>query len=184
MKKELPIFVKDVLMFIAVLLGANLLWKIFFTPFISDTPIFTITDQTPIFKSIIALLSNEVFGLLHLFKPTLELHDNVLSYGDMSGIKITWTCTAIKQFVLLACIILASRGNLKHKIYYILFSIIPIHLTNFLRIFFLTLIIENHRQCFTFCHEYLFKYIFYGVLFLLWLFWIEKNEYLCNVFRK
>jgi len=38
----------------------------------------------------------------------------------------------------------------------------------------LNMIIYNHREWFDFLHEHLFKYLFYGILFLLWMWWEEK----------
>ena len=34
--------------------------------------------------------------------------------------------------------------------------------------------IEHHPEWFEFLHEYLFKYLFYGMLFCLWLWWTHR----------
>jgi hypothetical protein len=36
------------------------------------------------------------------------------------------------------------------------------------------LFIEFHPEWFDLLHEYIFKYLFYGMLFLLWVWWTEK----------
>lgn len=63
---------------------------------------------------------------------------------------------------------------LLRKLCYIPFGWICCHAFNILRIFLITLMIENHPTWFHPLHDYVFKYAFYGMLFLLWVVFIEK----------
>lgn len=71
-----------------------------------------------------------------------------------------------------------GRGEVKslllRKLCYIPFGWICCHAFNILRIFLITLMIENHPTWFHPLHDYVFKYAFYGMLFLLWVVFIEK----------
>ncbi len=47
-------------------------------------------------------------------------------------------------------------------------------LINIVRIIILVVVIENHQAIFKVLHESVLKYIFYGIIFLMWVLWEEK----------
>jgi exosortase/archaeosortase family protein len=65
-------------------------------------------------------------------------------------------------------------GPWKHKLWYIPLGIGVIHLTNVFRITGLLLIQYPFPNGFDFFHNYVFKTLFYAVIFLMWAFWNEK----------
>ena len=53
---------------------------------------------------------------------------------------------------------------------------------NILRIFLITLAVEFHPEWFHMLHDYLFKYMFYAMLFGLWVLFVEKIRPAVTVF--
>ena len=47
------------------------------------------------------------------------------------------------------------------------------HAFNILRIWLITLAIEHHPDWFPVLHDYVFKYLFYGMMFALWVWFVE-----------
>ena len=52
-------------------------------------------------------------------------------------------------------------------------GLIFVYLFNLFRIVFITAVIDKHPEQFDFWHEYVMKYAFYGMIFLLWVVWNE-----------
>ena len=71
-----------------------------------------------------------------------------------------------------------GRGEVKplwlHKLWFIPFGWLCCYAFNILRIFLITILIENHPTWFHPLHDYLFKYMFYAMMFLLWVWFVEK----------
>ena len=100
--------------------------------------------------------------------------DNSISHPNGRSVLIIWACTGLKQAYIFFSIIAFYRGPWKKKLWYIPLGLCVVYLFNIFRISFIIAAIENHPGWFTFLHEYLFKYIFYGIIFLMWVFWEEK----------
>lgn len=115
------------------------------------------------------------FVLLDWFGFKVELvNDTILRFANGNSARIVWSCTGIKQSYIFLCIILFSRGPWKHKLWFIPFGIFVCYVVNIIRITGLNMIVHSYREWFDFFHEHLLKYIFYGILFLLWMWWEEK----------
>ena len=60
------------------------------------------------------------------------------------------------------------------KLGFVLVGWLACYAFNILRIFLIALAIEHHPEWFEFLHDFLFKYLFYGMLFGLWVIFVEK----------
>lgn len=100
--------------------------------------------------------------------------DNILGYPNGNSVQIIWACTGLKQAYIFFCIISFNRGTWSKKIWFIPLGIFIVYLFNIFRIAFIAGCIENHPNWFHFLHLYAFKYVFYGIIFLLWVVWEEK----------
>ena len=107
------------------------------------------------------------------WKVTLK-PDNSIGHPNGNSVLIIWACTGLKQAYIFFCIIAFYRGPWAKKLWYIPLGLSAVYMFNIFRISFIIASIENHPGWFTFLHEYLFKYIFYGIIFLMWVFWEEK----------
>lgn len=61
-----------------------------------------------------------------------------------------------------------------NKLWFIPLGLFLIHFINIARISAITAFMEFHPEWFEVLHTYIFKYLFYGILFLFWVFYIEK----------
>jgi exosortase/archaeosortase family protein len=100
--------------------------------------------------------------------------DNTLGYPNGNGVQIIWACTGLKQAYIFLCIIAFNRGSWKKKIWFIPLGLLVVYIFNIIRIAVIAACMENHPNWFELLHLYAFKYIFYGIIFLMWVLWEEK----------
>lgn len=166
---------KDILLFAITLLAAHFSWK--YTVLGdegSEAVMFFGNDISAPFIYLSNHIALVVFYVLDLFRDTVHLHPNsIIRFDSGSGISIAWSCTAIKQSFIWICIMLTTPKGWRHKIWFIPFGLVVIYVFNILRISAIALLIEYHPDWFDILHDYVFKYIFYIVLFLLWVWFVQ-----------
>ena len=175
---------KDVIIFMITLLVSNYFWK--FT-MVGDENGDSVTwfgmDITAPFEFMACHIASVVFWLVSLVRDTASMTDaHTIHFTSGSGTTIIWGCTALKQSFIWLCLILTVRSVSKefrrqtwlHKLWFIPFGWICCYAFNILRIFIISLFIEFHPDWFHVLHDYIFKYIFYGMLFLLWVWFVER----------
>ena len=168
----------DIILFVVALLVANYFWK--FTV-VGDEGGDQVTwfgiDITRPFNALAAHIANAVYWLVHLTRDTIyQFPDNILWFTSGSSVKIVWSCTALKQSFIWLIIMLASRGKWLGKLWFIPLGWAFIYTFNILRISWITMIIEHHPELFELMHSYVFKYLFYLMLFALWVWWTKLAE--------
>lgn len=175
---------KDVIIFMVTLLVANYAWK---WTMVGDENGDSVTwfglDITAPFEFMACHIASVVFWLVSLVRDTASMTDaHTIHFTSGSGTTIIWGCTALKQSFIWLCLILTVRSVSKefrrqtwlNKLWFIPFGWICCYAFNILRIFIISLFIEFHPDWFHVLHDYIFKYIFYGMLFLLWVLFVEK----------
>lgn len=174
---------KDILLFAIALFGANFFWKYTITGDENSTgPIlwFGLDISAP-FLWLASHIAQVVYELVSLTRDSIWLYlPDVLRYNNGNAIRIVWGCTALKQSFIWICIMAVARGSWKHKLWFVPLGLVCIYMFNILRIYLITLAMELHPDWFEFLHAYLFKYMFYFMLFMLWVWWNEKLRYLPN----
>ena len=130
-------------------------------------------------QNFIGLIINSSDFLLNFlgFKTYKVLQDRdmqVIGIDGANGVWVGSNCNAITLFALFSVFIIAYPGNQKHKFWYIPIGIIIIHLLNIFRVLALAMISFYRPDLLEFNHTYTFTFIIYGVIFLLWLIWINK----------
>ena len=116
-----------------------------------------------------------VYALVSLFRDTAYMpNDHVIRLATGNAASIAWRCTALKQSFIWLCLLLTTPRGWLHKTWFIPFGWLCIYLFNVVRIATIALLIEFHPTWFHFLHEYLFKYLFYIMLFALWVWFTEK----------
>lgn len=163
----------DIILFVVALLAANYFWK--FTV-LGDEGGEQVTwfgwDITAPFDFMAAHIASAVYWLIHLTRDTIMLLDEtLLVFTSTSAVRIVWSCTAIKQSFIWLIIMLVARGPWKKKLWFIPLGWLCAYVFNILRITIITMIMEHHPQYFELLHTYIFKYLFYIMLFGLWLWW-------------
>lgn len=170
----------DIILFVVALLAANYFWK--FTVLGDEGGIQVMwlsIDLTRPFDAMAHHIANLVYWLIALTNDHVHLIDpNLIQFDTGTGTRIVWSCTAIKQSFIWIIIMLVARGNWKHKLWFIPLGLACTYLFNIIRITLIAMAIEHHPELFNFLHEYLFKYLFYGMLFCLWLWWTHHIRYI------
>jgi len=169
------------------LLAANYFWKWTMTGD-EDGEIVTWLgmDVTAPFEFMSVHVARVVYELVALFRDTVYLYgEHTIRFESGSGSSIIWGCTGLKQafiwFWLIATVPpIFQSSNLPifkfqiAKLWYIPLGWICCYAFNILRIFIITLCVEHHPEWFPILHDYIFKYLFYGMMFGLWVIFVEK----------
>jgi len=170
---------KGVILFFVVLMGANLFWKYNIQGDDSMNADSMVTfwgvDISAPFTWMALHVARVTTFILHILGSNVVLeHSNVLRYLNGNSVLIIWACTGIKQAYICFCILAFSSGPQIKKLWYIPLSLVVVYVFNIFRITFIVACIENHPDWFQFLHLYAFKYVFYGIIFLMWVYWEEK----------
>ncbi len=99
---------------------------------------------------------------------------NTIRFSNGGFITVNESCSGLKQFYQIIVLFILFPGPWKHKTWFIPMSIIIMHITNILRIILLgmiTLWLPDHWH---FTHDWILRPFFYVVIFLLWVWWVEK----------
>lgn len=165
----------DVAVFALTLLAAHFFWK--YTVVgeeIGDTVTWFGLDLSALFAAASRHTAEAVYAVVHCFRPTLALNGTMLSFDSGNYVAVVWSCTGFKQAFIWMFLILTARGPIWHKIWYIPLGWICVYGVNVLRIAAIAGIVEFHPEMFELFHRYVFKYLFYFILFMMWVFWLEK----------
>lgn len=174
----------DVIIFMVTLLVANYAWK---WTMVGDENGDSVTwfgmDITAPFEFMACHIASMVYWLVSLFRDTAYMTDaHTIRFASGTGTTIIWGCTALKQSFIWLCLILTVKSStvtsgkalwLK-KLWFIPFGWVCCYLFNILRIFLIALFIEHHPEWFHLLHDYIFKYLFYAMLFGLWVWFVES----------
>ena len=90
------------------------------------------------------------------------------------GLFLGDSCNGISLFALYSIFIIAFPGKIISKIIFVPAGILVIHFLNVLRVAVLAIIETYSYEWTEFNHTYTFTILIYGVIFLLWLFWVNK----------
>jgi len=167
---------RDIIRFAVCLLVANYFWK-FTVEGDEGTNVvmwFGLNITAPF-----RILSEHIAGVA--YRLTCQWSDsvrfltpNTIAFDSGFVYSVVWSCTALKQSFIWLIIMLFSRGDWKRKMWFIPLGWVCAYLFNIFRITMIGILCEHHPDMFPFYHTILFKYLFYGVLFALWVWWIEK----------
>ena len=97
----------------------------------------------------------------------------VFGVDGSNGVWIGGPCNGITLMFLFAIFIIAYPGNFKNKLWYIPIGIIIVTVINIIRIISLSLIALYYPQYLDFNHTYTFTFVVYGIVFGLWMLWVN-----------
>ncbi|MCL5130140.1 exosortase family protein XrtF [Algibacter sp. L4_22] len=120
-------------------------------------------------SSLLSTFGYDAQLLPHPSEPSLKL---VLK-GEYVA-RIIEGCNGLSVLILFVSFIVAFSGKLKTTILYILSGSVIIYVVNVLRIVILSIGIYSYPKQSEFLHSVVFPAIIYGVVFLLWVFWVNR----------
>lgn len=171
---------RGVIYFAVILLASHFFWKYTMIGDESDDVVtFFGKDLSAIFqwKSTHVAEATEYMLDVAGYDVTLE-PGNTIRHDNGIPIRVVWACSGLKQAYIFFVIIAFYAGPWRHKLWYLPVGLLIVYLFNIFRITFIVAVIRNHPDMFDFLHEHLFKYFYYGVIFLMWVLWEEKIRWL------
>ena len=168
---------KGIIYFATLTLATHFLWKVAVTGNLRSAEIAILgIDMTAQFETLSQWTANICYSIIKLFPKTETfMAEGTIMYftdGQMK-IRIIWGCTGVKQLYIFTTIILLYSGSFKNKLWYIPLGCIVLWCYNIIRIVAIYFLTKDHAEWFDSLHEGIFRYIFYGLIFLLWLVWEE-----------
>ncbi len=169
---------KGIIYFLVILFTTHFLWKWAVDADVKDQriAIFGI-DLTSQFYCLSQWTAKQIYRFCSLFPGTdnFFLYDVRLYFWDAKiKLSVIWGCTGVKQLYIFLSIMLLYPGPWKKKLWYIPLGALILWVYNILRISLILFLTRHHAEWFDFLHEGLFRYLYYGIIFILWVYWEEK----------
>ena len=163
-------FVIDVALFALITIVFHELWWDFARIIKSFTVINVTADWLAEQVFIVSLWINR--NILGLLVTTEE--PNIMWFSNSGYVQVNESCSGLKQFYQIIVLFVLFPGKWKHKLWFIPMSILIMHLVNILRIVILSIMVLWKPEYWTFTHDWILRPGFYVVIFLLWVWWVEK----------
>ncbi len=173
---------KGVVLFVVCLLAANFFWKFTVQGDEGVNEVFWLgLNITPPFRVLSEHIAQVVYRLTRLFTDAVHFESPYTVVFDSGfAYSVVWSCTALKQSFIWLIIMLFARGGIRHKLWFIPLGWICAYMFNILRIVLIGLLSEHHPENFELYHTIVFKYLFYGMFFGLWVLWDVKIRTMDN----
>ena len=163
---------RDVIIFIMITLVIHFIWRFWARQFnyapISDF-MYTIMNvmAVEVYRESVWMIG----GIIDIVRvdETLYMH-----FPNQCTMYINEGCSGLKQMLQFSLLMIFFPGPWKKKLWFIPQGVIIMHLTNLFRVVSLAVVMNNWPQYWDFSHDYIFRPIFYVVIFGLWIFWVEK----------
>jgi len=126
------------------------------------------------------IVGQNVDQLMRLFNCDVKIVKSIsnpslqLWYNNKYTLRIIEGCNAVSVIILFISFITAFSGKLKTTIYFILFGVFLIYVLNIIRIALLAVLLFRFPEKEHILHGVLFPLIIYGLVFILWVFWVNK----------
>jgi len=86
-------------------------------------------------------------------------------------------CNAISVIILFVSFVIAFTGKLKPTLLFLIIGSLLIHVFNVFRIALLCMALYNFPQFDSVLHDVIFPLVIYGLVFLLWIVWVNKYSF-------
>ena len=172
LKKYLSAY-KPFLLFISIFFGVYIVLTFLYQYFLNSF-------QTGTADSITHLVALNTEKLISWFYQLISIEKVAnepffIIYFQNKGIaRIVEGCNGVSVIILFISFIVAFSGSLKNTLLYILGGSLFIHLINVIRIALLTVLMYNFPNQSHILHGVFFPLIIYGLVFILWVIWVNK----------
>ena len=119
--------------------------------------------------TVLSWFDSQSYTMPHLTEPSVKLF-----YKGKYISRIIEGCNALSVIVLFISFVIAFTGKFKKTILFIFFGTILIHVLNIGRIALLCMALYYFPQYENLLHGVIFPLVIYGVVFLLWVIWVNK----------
>lgn len=120
-------------------------------------------------ERIINAFGYETSVVQHETEPTMKLlvHDKYVG-------RIVEGCNSVSVLILFITFVIAFTGNLKNTLLFLVIGSILVYLANLVRIVILGIGLYRFPEQEYLLHQIVFPTVIYGMVFLLWMFWVQK----------
>ena len=169
-----PFFV-FLLKFFLVYAGLTILYKLYLNQF-ENHLVYEVDGLT----QMVADQTQKLLQFLN-FDCRLQLHDTESSVKLILNGKylsrVVEGCNAVSVMILFVAFVVAFTGKLKPTLLFIVSGIIVIHVLNVLRIALLNIALLYYPESQEILHGVIFPLFIYGVVFALWVIWVNKYSF-------
>ena len=123
-------------------------------------------------QKILVLFDNNSFTESNTKEASVKLF-----YKGKWAARIIEGCNALSIIILFVSFIIAFTGKLKPTLLFIICGSLLIHLMNIIRIALLCVALHNFPNNESLFHDIIFPLVIYGVVFMLWILWVNKYSY-------
>lgn len=120
------------------------------------------------------VFSQSVWINQQILNISLTISDHTMTFDNGSWISINGSCAGDKQILQFMLLILIYPGIWKQKVWFIPLGMLIIHFTNVLRIVLLSLVSINKPEWWRLAHDTVLRGLFYVVILILWIIWVER----------
>lgn len=126
------------------------------------------------------IVANQTKDLMILFGCDASIEPNVkepainIYYNQRSMARIIEGCNGLSVIILFISFVIAFSGKIKPTILFLLGGSLLIHILNVCRIALLCVLMYYYPKQQHLLHGVLFPLFIYGVVFLLWIIWVNK----------
>ncbi|OXA79881.1 exosortase family protein XrtF [Flavobacterium aquidurense] len=172
MKKYLVQF-KPFLIFIGTFFSAYIVLTLLYKFYLNS---FATNDV----DGITNVVGHNVKQIMQWFNCDIKIQKSVLYpylevwYNKKFTLRIVEGCNAISVIILFASFVIAFSGKFKTTLLFIVAGSILIYVLNVLRVAILTVLLFRFPENEHILHGVLFPLIIYGLVFILWVFWVNK----------
>ena len=116
----------------------------------------------------------ETFGYDAKISPHPDEPSMKLIVNSKFVARVVEGCNSISVIILFISFIIAFAGNFKYTFMYVLAGSVLIYIVNLIRIAILSIGLYNYPWRREILHTVIFPMIIYGMVFLLWMFWVNR----------
>jgi len=166
----------DVGLFFVLIFSFHFLY-LFWNEGLDFWPIKGAVDKLFIWASAL-LFDQSTWTLEHIFGMDFFTYGQTIGFlnheDTYSYVTVAPECTSLKQWMHWLFLMLIFPGPWKHKAWYIPLGLVIVEFTNVVRVVGIALFLRPFPHDFALAHDVIFKIMFYVVIFLMWVIWVEK----------
>lgn len=164
---------KEVILFFIITVVLHGLWRLWGNHF--DYLVFGKDLAAPAFDFLAGLVRDwSAWVANHILGIETETRGEMLVHDSWERLGVVFSCSGLKQFYQFFFLMLLFPGPWKKKLWFIPLGIFALHLLNVFRIVVLYVIIIYKYSWFTFTHDWILRPLFYVLMFMLWVWWVER----------
>lgn len=172
--KQLFIKYKSVIQFILTFVLVYVALSVFYKLYLNY---YDVSPYPDFITSLVARQSESIIGVTG-YDAQLSPHPNepsmkMIINGKYIG-RIIEGCNAISVIILFVSFIIAFAGKWKTTVLYLFSGSVLIYTFNLIRIAILSIGLYEYPEKEELLHSIIFPIIIYGIVFLLWMFWVNK----------